>query len=218
MTFLGARILERTSRMVAFRTAEVAQMLGVSQPNASRALATLQRDGLITRVKKGLWANTRHPQFTPYRLVPLLTDEHPSTVGGYVSVISAMALHGMISQIPAAIHVATRKQRRSLNSPVGEFRFHRIDAAIFDGYAPGDSHGHFQVATPAKALFDTLYLSVRRGRRWRHLPEVELPRSVTDVAMQYWISRLSTARLRVAVNARWKEVRAQIRRDAATAN
>lgn len=37
---------------------------------------------------------------------------------GYVSFVSALHLHGMLSQIPREIHVAVPQQRRALDSPV----------------------------------------------------------------------------------------------------
>lgn len=210
MTSTEAAILERAARLVVFRTADLVRALNLSQPVISRTLAGLRRHSALTRITRGLWADTRHPKFSPYRVVPFLVGEDSESVTGYVtgyiSGISAMGLHGMISQIPASIHVATRKQRRAVKTPVGEFRFHQIDTSIFDGFQPGDAHAHFHVATPIKALFDTLYLSVRRGRRWRYLPELDLPETVTDKAMQYWIERLPTARLMVAVDKRWQDV------------
>lgn len=212
MTMLSTKILERSSRTVIFRTSEMARWLDAPQPEVSRALGALQRRRLLSRVVPGVWANAGHPRFSPYRLVPYLTQATTANVvGGYVSVISALALHGMISQIPAAMHVVVARRRRSLRTSVGEFQFHLLSPALFDGFRPGDTHAYYHVATPTKALFDTLYFSVRKGARWRHLPEVELPRSVTDVAMQGWIARLQTDRLRVAVDARWQEVRRRSR-------
>lgn len=207
MKTLSSRILERASQALIFQTKDMAQWLDASPAATSRALGQLQRRGLLTRVTRSWWADSRSSRFSPHRLVPLLTGGDADNVTGYVTVVSAMAMHGMISQIPAAIHVAVRKQRRALRTPVGNFVFHQIAPSLFDGFEPGDSHGWFQVATPTKAVFDALYLSVRRKRQWRHLPEVDLPRSVTDVAMQRWIARLPTERLRTDVDARWKELR-----------
>lgn len=213
---LSTRILERAGRALVFRTAEMAQWLGEPQPAVSRALGELDKRRLLTRVSRGLWANTQHPRFSAMRLIPYLVDPQPSSdltqVSGYVSVISALAFHGMISQIPASVHVAVLRRRRPLRTPVGDFQFHQLSATLFDGFQPGDDYGYFHVATPTKALFDTLYFSVRKGARWRHLPELEVPRSVTDVAMQKWIGRLQTERLRVAVNARWQELRGKASR------
>jgi predicted transcriptional regulator of viral defense system len=218
MTSLEAKIMEIASRSVIVRTADIVHELGVSQPVVSRALANLARRRMLTRIVRGLWGSTHHPKFSPYRAVPFLLGDREGRVSGYVDVISAMSLHGMISQIPGAIHVATRTQRKPLKTPIGTFQFHRIAAGLFDGYVPGDAHAHYYVASPTKALFDTLYLSVRRGRQWRYLPEIVLPRSVSNVAMQRWIDRLPSLRLKSAVTARWHDVREQIKRDAATAD
>jgi predicted transcriptional regulator of viral defense system len=208
MTMLTSRILERASRTMIFRTAEMASWLGTPPSEVSRALGELSRRGLVTSVVRGLWANTRHPRFAAMRLIPYLVgDDTRGDVTAYLSGISALAFHGMISQIPATVHVVVIHRRRALETPAGEFRFHLISRRLFDGIMPGDSHAYFHVATPTKSLFDTLYFSVRKGARWRYLPEIELPRTVTDVGMQEWIAKLQTERLRVAVNARWQELR-----------
>ena len=42
-----------------------------------------------------------------------------------------------------------------------------------DGVDWRDAPLPFRLASPEKALLDTLYLSTRRGRRFRALPEIE---------------------------------------------
>lgn len=213
MTMLSSRILERATRTIIFRTSEMAAWLDASRPEVSRALGELARRRLLTRVLRGVWANTQHPRFSALRVIPFLAPASTAqAVGGYLTGVSALAFHGMLSQIPATIHVAVTHRRRAFHSPVGEFRFHLLSAALFGGFQPGDPHAYFHVATPTKAVFDTLYFSVRKGARWRHLPELELPRSVTDQEMQQWIARLQTERLHVAVSSRWQELRAKARR------
>lgn len=180
----------------------------------ARTLARLAKNRRVTRVARGLWADVQHPRFSPYVVVPYLVGTTPGASRCYVSFVSALSLHGMISQIPAAIHVAVLEQRRPLVTPIGTFRFHQVDPAIFDGFEAGDPYGRFELATPVKALFDTLYVAVRRGRRFSHLPEVELPRAVTDAAMQRWIKRIAFPTLQAAVNARWQALRLTARQHA----
>jgi predicted transcriptional regulator of viral defense system len=180
---------------------------GTTQSLASRALSRLARQHLLTRVKQGVWSDTKNSRFSPYAVVPYLVGRDVRSRDCYVSFVSALNLHGMISQIPGAIHVAVARQRRTLNTPVARYAFHKIDQALMGGFADGDRHGRFQLATPAKALFDTLYISLRKGRSFSRLPEIDLPRSVTDAEMQRWIGRIAFPMLRAAVNARWQELR-----------
>ena len=211
MRRLQSDVVAAATRLVVFRAVEIAHLIDARPRAVTDALSRLERTHLVTRIVRGVWADTRHPRFSPYIVVPYLLTVEKGGVTCYVSFASALSLHGMISQIPGAIHVAVRDQHRPVATPVGEYRFHRIDRTLFDGYTAGDPYGRFELATPAKALFDTLYLATRRGRRFAHLPEVELPRSVTDVAMQRWVARISSASLRTAVNTRWQALRAAAR-------
>ena len=53
---------------------------------------------------------------------------------GYVSVLSALNLHGMIEQIPRMVHVVTTTQRPRLLTPVGTYEFHQIHRDLFGGF------------------------------------------------------------------------------------
>jgi predicted transcriptional regulator of viral defense system len=212
MRALESKLLAAATRLVVFRSAEIARLVGVAPAVVSRTLGQLERAHHVTRVVRGVWAVSKHPRFSPYIVVPYLVDADPERAKCYVSFVSALSLHGMISQIPGAIHVAVQQQRRPLLTSVGQYRFHQIDRPLFDGHEAGDAYGRFHVANPTKALFDTLYVAAGRGRRFAHLPEVELPKSVTDVAMQRWISRITSPIVSSAVNARWQAVRVTARR------
>jgi predicted transcriptional regulator of viral defense system len=207
MISFDASILAAASRLVVFRTSDIVSAVGADQSPTSRALARLQRAHLLTRLVRGVWADTKHPLFSPYIVAPLITETNMENSECYVSFLSALSLHGMISQIPGAIHLATTAQRRPVKTPIGEYHFHQLDRALFDGFEAGDKYGRFSLATPTKALFDTLYVSARRSRQFAHLPELELPRSVTDKDMRRWISRISSSTLRAAVDARWQSIR-----------
>lgn len=156
-----------------FTSRDAADLTGASPTVVAHALERLTREGFIAKLLRGVWANTSHPMFSPYLLVGHLQEVWAESI--YVSFVSALHLHGMLSQIPHEIHVAVARKRRVLMTPVAKFAFHKLPQPLLTGYAAGDAWGRFQMAIPEKALFDTLYLSLRRGRPWRHLPEVELP-------------------------------------------
>lgn len=184
-----------------FTTAAVARTTGLRTSNASRDLAALAADGLITRIRRGLWAVVTHPDFSPFAVVPHLFEAGEQ---GYVSLLSALNLHGMIEQIPRVVHVMTTVQRPRLETPVGTYEFHQIHAELFDGFGPYRNTGNFDIATPEKALFDTLYLSARKGRRFSHLPEIELPDDFSSGQMDAWIAEVDHGLLRQAVAERWR--------------
>jgi hypothetical protein len=187
-----------------FKTIDVANRTGMALTNASRDLAKLARQGMVTRVTRGLWTVPGHPDFSPYAVVPHLFSH--TAEGGYVSLLSALNLHGMIDQIPRVIHVVTTRQRPRLGSPVGTYEFYRIQRDLFDGFEPYRRFGNFDIATPEKALFDTFYFSARKSRRFAYLPEVELPRTFSVTGFEYWLARIDHLPLRLAVRKRWDQL------------
>jgi len=186
-----------------FSTAEVTKRTGMTLPNASRDLRNLQAHGVVTRIRRGLWAVLNHPDFSPYAVVPHLFTDSKS---GYVSLLSALNLHGMIEQIPNVVHIVTTSQRPALKTPVGTYAFFRIENVLFGGFSPYRRTGNFDIATAEKALFDTLYFSARKGRRFAFLPEVELPPGFSSREVERWIARIGHPPLRTAVQRRWTQL------------
>ncbi len=208
MTKTGLAVLrEVIPQSPVFTTRQAASAAGVTASAATRDLGRMAEQGLITRIVPGLWADTKHPDFTPYALVPHLVRGGRDAGGGYVSLLSALSLHGMIEQIPRVIHVVARAQRHAVSTPIGDFAFHQIDETLFGGFVPFGTLKAFNLATPAKALFDTLYLSVRRARRFSHLPELTIPGTFRVPEMERWIRTIEHPPLRAAVSDRWMAVR-----------
>jgi predicted transcriptional regulator of viral defense system len=189
-------------RSPVFRTSDVASLAKVRDDVATRALNNLASHGLLKRVMRGLWAETRNKDFSAYAAVPHLLGEEQ----GYVSLLSALNLHGMIEQIPGAIHIIIAKQRKPITTSVGRYEFHQLTRDLIGGHEPYGRLGLFELATPAKALFDTLYYSVRKGKRFSRLPELELPRGFRPRDMSTWIKRIQYPSLREAVDERWKVI------------
>jgi predicted transcriptional regulator of viral defense system len=197
--FIFKRLLPRSP---VFTTRTVAMGATVRSDVATRALDSLASRGVLQRVMRGMWADTRHPDFTPYAVVPYLLDG----ATGYVSLLSALNLHGMIEQIPRAIHIMVAAQRRSVTTSVGRFEFHKLAPELLGGYEPYGRLGLFEIATPSKAIFDSLYLSVRKGKRFGRLPELEAPDRFRRRDVDTWIKRIPYASLREAVKTKWASV------------
>jgi len=156
---------------VIFTTRDFANYSSITIPAASKRLLRLADKKLLTRITKGLWANTSHPHFHPLGCVPYLLGKEQ----GYVSFLTALHLHGLVSQIPKTIQVATTGHARTLNSPVGHYEFLQIKPELMkSGTKWSDSHQPYLIATAEKALIDTLYLSTRKSRRFARLPEVDI--------------------------------------------
>jgi len=186
-----------------FATSEVAELTGSAPSNVSRDLGKLAEEGMITRIRRGVWAVVHHPDFSAYAVVPHLFKGEEA---GYVSLLSALNLHGMIDQIPQVVHVMTTLQRSRLRTPVGTYEFHQVQAELFDGFRPYRGRGNFDIAKPEKALFDTMYLSARKGRRFAHIPEIEMPAGFSPTEVEKWITRVAHEPLRLAVAERWRKL------------
>lgn len=180
-------------------TADAALVLGTTLSAASRTLSRLADSGLAQRIRHGLW--TLDGDLDPLRLPEYLTAPLPS----YVSLQSALFLHGMISQIPQIIYVASLAPTRRVKTRLGTFSIHRIAPRFFGGYARIAPSGAW-LATPEKALLDTLYLAPARSRLFARLPEIELPRGFSGERARKWLRRLSVGPRRTMVARRLDEV------------
>ena len=187
---------------VVFSTHDYATASGTSMPAASKRLDRLARKRFLTRVTKGLWANASHPHFHPLACVPYLLGKEQ----GYVSFLTALHLHGIVSQIPRAIQVATTGRGRKLDSAVGQFEFLRIKPELMrDGTEWSDTRQPYLIATPEKELLDVLYLSTRKNRRFASLPELDLIDSgFRALEFERLLRELSySIRIRSAIRSRW---------------
>ena len=171
-------------------TSEVATRLGLSVSRTSHLLRSLEDTGLVRRLRHGLWALTDDVE--PFSVAPYLTSPYPA----YVSLWSALAHHGMIEQSPRQIHVASLHRPRTIPTTLGSFSIHQIVPELFDGYTGLARTGY--LATPEKALFDTIYVSAPRGARIHPL-ELSLPDGVDATRLDQWTSRIARPRLRTLV-------------------
>jgi hypothetical protein len=86
----------------------------------------------------------------------------------YVSMRSAMNIHGMISQVPNRIEVIATGAEGLHRTTVGDIDVRAVQGRLITGF---EVKGDRKVALPEKAVFDFLYLR----RRAHLLPEVETP-------------------------------------------
>ena len=197
--------LFNTEDFVIFTTREYANHVGLSISAAAKRLARLSEKRLLTRVTKGVWANTSHPFFHPLSSVPYLLGKEQ----GYVSFLTALHLHGVISQIPKSIQVATTGRARTLDSQVGRYEFFQIKPELMkQGTDWSETHLQYLIATPEKALIDTLYLATRKNRRFASLPELDVTQS--DFRVQEFERLLDQlpipARILSAMRSQWMRI------------
>lgn len=197
--------------LVIFTTREFANHGGLSMSAAAKRLRRMAEKKRLTRITKGVWANSRHPYFHPLSCVPYLLGKEQ----GYVSFLTALHLHGVISQIPKTIQVATTGRARALDSPVGRYEFFQIKPELMKlGMDWSDTRLPYLIASPEKALIDTLYLSTRKNRRFASLPELDLaPSGFRPREFERLLDRLPIpARVLSAMRSRWVAIREGSRR------
>jgi predicted transcriptional regulator of viral defense system len=178
------------------QTREAATRLRASTSSASHLLRSMEKAGLVRRLRQGLWA--LQPDVDPFTLAPYLTAPFPA----YVSFWSALAYHGMIEQIPRQISVASLDRTRHLTTTIGVYSIHHLVPELFDGYRGSEARGY--LATPEKALFDIVYVRAPRGGR-TFLPEISLPASFDETQLARWTDLIATPRLRTLVSHGLKE-------------
>jgi predicted transcriptional regulator of viral defense system len=176
-------------------TNDVTLALGVERSAATQTLKRLAAEGLLKKIRHGLWAVD--PALDPLVLPEHLTAPLPS----YVSFQSALYLRGMVSQVPEVIYVASLAQTRRVKTTLGAFSIHRLAPTFFGGYETVKESG-LRLATPEKALLDTLYLGPTRSRMFAHLPEIEIPKGFDRRKAQEWVARIPPGPRRASVELR----------------
>jgi predicted transcriptional regulator of viral defense system len=180
-------------------TGDAAVRLKTTLSAASRILGRLKNSGLVTPVRRGLWS--LRSDLDPLALPEYLTAPFPA----YVSLQSALYFHGMISQVPQVIFVASLGRTRRVTTSMGTYSIHRLVPEFFGGYRT-DSSREIKMATREKALLDVLYLAAARSRLFARLPELELPQWFRVRECRRWISRIPAAYRRKMVTDRLETI------------
>jgi predicted transcriptional regulator of viral defense system len=193
MTLLAALSTIASMNAPVFTTSDAATRLRVANGHASVVLARLAASGQVIRLRRGVWA-------LPNRVDPLALPEYlTSPFPAYVSLQSALYLHGMISQMPAMTYAVSLARTRRFTTPLGAVSVHHVQPAFFFGFEEAGRSGG-RLATPEKALVDFLYLAPARSRLFRALPELEWPKRFSVRTARSVVKRIEPARRRTLVS------------------
>ncbi len=136
---------------------------------ASRKLSSLAKREVIKKVTRGIWINDKSPEYSVYGLVPYLLGPEQ----GYLSFLSTLHRHDVISQIPQKIFVATTGHGRSLKSSVATFEFLQLKPKYMQhGINWHSGSVSYGIANAEKSLLDCLYVATRKGRKFQNFPEL----------------------------------------------
>lgn len=193
MTLLDALSTIASMDATAFTTSDAGARLRVPNGHASVMLARLAASGHVIRLRRGVWA-------LPNRVDPLALPEYlTSPFPAYVSLQSALYLHGMISQMPAMTYAVSLARTRRFTTPLGTVSVHHVQPAFFFGFEEAGRSGG-RLATPEKALVDFLYLTPARSNLFRVLPELEWPKRFSVRAARSIVKRIEPVRRRTLVS------------------
>jgi hypothetical protein len=126
----------------------------VRRMQATRELLTL-RSGLYAPA--AAWQSAQASPDQAKRYLEYLSGivRSPS----YVSLEYVLERASLIPESPFAVTCVTTKTPRTYETPVGRFLYRSIRTDLFTGYATFTYRGlETRIASPAKALFDILYL------------------------------------------------------------
>ena len=193
MTLLDALSTIASMDATVFTTSDVAARLRVPNGHASVMLARLAASGHVIRLRRGVWA-------LPNRVDPLALPEYlTSPFPAYVSLQSALYLHGLISQMPAMTYAVSLARTRRFTTPLGTVSVHHVQPAFFFGFEEAGRAGG-RLATPEKALVDFLYLTPARSNLFRALPELEWPKRFSVRLARSIVKRIEPVRRRTLVS------------------
>lgn len=77
----------------------------------------------------------------------------------YLSLEYVLQLHGVLTEVTYPITAVTIKNTHTISNPLGDFVYRHLKPDFYRGYSISEIFGiSYAIATPAKALFDYLYL------------------------------------------------------------
>lgn len=203
MTRRPISVFIKKLRRPVFTTHELAKLSGKSVSNVSQSLNFLEKQGLIVKICRGIWAEAGNEYISPYAAIPFLLPRHRL----YVSFISALHLHGIIEQIPQVITLASTGHTKVIKTTIAVFSIHKISPLFFKGfdwYKGGK--GNFLIAEPEKALVDCLYLASRKKKAFKFFPELHFPDSFSIKKTKAWAKSIPDKKIRVSVIKKLEEI------------
>ena len=160
-----------------------------------QCLGRLGRQGLLIKLYRGVWADPGQRAVSAFDVLPHLFQSQRV----YVSFITALHLHGIVEQVPQTITVASLAHSRTIRTKAGVYSIHQIAPGFFKGFDWYKHEGKFLIATPEKALIDSLYLSGRKKKQFGHFPELHFPARFSFRKAAQWVRLIREDNLRCYV-------------------
>lgn len=146
-----------------YTVADFVLLTGQTPAVAKVALNRLVKNNKLQRLQKNIYT----PKDTLINYKQIAQQLNPES---YISFESALSKYDILSQIPYALTLATTKRSKIITLGSQEIIFRKIKKELADGYILENG---LKIATPEKALLDTLYL-IARGKMKISLKELDL--------------------------------------------
>lgn len=177
---------------------DVATLLNITPSYASHTMRKLQQTGTVFRLKKSLWGLTG--KLDRFALPGYLCAPMPT----YISLHSALHIHGIIEQIPEVIYAVSTSQTHRYETEVAVVSIHHLHPDFFFGYAVSEDP-MIKIATAEKALIDYLYLQPAKSKLFYALPEIDTSALSLDLAREY-IEKIPYSKRRKMVESRFGQL------------
>ena len=148
-----------------FTKSQAGLLIGKSGRNLDGKLAQLSRLGYLVSLKKNLYVTDTYLGTTDRsHYIELLANALRSP--SYLSLEYVLAKSGLIPEGIFGLESITLKSPRAFSNPLGTFSYHNLKPILFTGFSQIEWQDKIIFeATPAKALFDFLYLKKMSGIR-----------------------------------------------------
>ncbi|PIW67753.1 hypothetical protein COW09_01700 [bacterium (Candidatus Moisslbacteria) CG12_big_fil_rev_8_21_14_0_65_36_11] len=190
-----------------FTTAELSMVSGKSSSTTTQALNYLQKQGVVFKIYRGIWAEKTNKPLSPYSIIPFLFPRNRA----YVSFISALHLHDIIEQIPQVTTLASNTHTKTIVTKLGTFSVHQITPSFFDGFEWYKGESDFLIAQPEKALIDCLYLAGYKKKQFANFPELHFSKTFSFKKAKKWIEKIPNIKIRSFAQQKLKIIEKQIK-------
>jgi predicted transcriptional regulator of viral defense system len=142
-------ILQKSGRDI-FSLIDLKKLLRIRSDNTAYVQTNrLTKEGFLDRIAKGVYC-LKDKKPADFEIANFLYK--PS----YVSLESALAYYGILIQVPQVITSVTLKRAKKIRAVNKEFIYFHLDQRYYSDYI---KEQHFIIATPEKALIDTIFFA-----------------------------------------------------------
>lgn len=136
-----------------YNFSELVRISSLPISSTRRAVQRLLQRGLLLKLGKGLYAN-------PFVLPSLEEVAAVLYPPSYISLESALFLHGISEQAPQMLTCVSINKTKTFSTSLGEIAYFHVKKEFFFGY---DTKDRYPLAWPEKAALDFVYIQRMNG-------------------------------------------------------